>query len=123
MSIHFLLAVYVYVVIYIYHDTAKILRFKPPPAFPPPVGKLWPAIKGSLAEIRKPCIRPNCPACARGDKHPAFILSFTDTGRRRCMYVPAELVPQLQQALRNGKALEALLHQLGPSRRVRTAAV
>jgi hypothetical protein len=30
------------------------------------------------------------------------------------MYVPAELVPQLQQALRNGKALEELLCQLGP---------
>ena len=76
--------------------------------------KLWPAIKGSLAEVRKPCIRPNCPACARGDKHPAFILSFTDKGRRRCMYVPAELVAPLRQALRNGKALEALLYQLGP---------
>ena len=76
--------------------------------------KLWPAIKGSLAEVRKPCIRPNCPACARGDKHPAFILSFTDKGRRRCMYVPTELVPQLQQALRNGKALEEFLYQLGP---------
>jgi hypothetical protein len=30
------------------------------------------------------------------------------------MYVPAQLVPQLQQALRNGKALEELLYQLGP---------
>src|SRR5438105_15837765 len=59
--------------------------------------KLWPAIKGSLAEVRKPCIRPHCPACARGDKHRAFILSFTDKGRRRCMYVPAELVPQLRR--------------------------
>lgn len=76
--------------------------------------KLWPAIKGSLAQVRKPCIRPNCPACARGDKHPAFIFAFTDKGKRRCMYVPAELVPQLQQALRNGKALEELLYQLGP---------
>jgi hypothetical protein len=76
--------------------------------------KLWPAIKGSLAQVRKPCIRPNCRVCASGDKHPAFILSFTDKGRRRCMYVPAELVPQLQQALRNGKALEELLYQLGP---------
>ena len=75
---------------------------------------LWPAIKGSLAEVRKPCIRPNCPACARGDKHRAFIFAFTDKGKRRCMYVPAELVPQLQQALRNGKALEELLYQLGP---------
>jgi hypothetical protein len=76
--------------------------------------KLWPPIKGSLAEVRKPCVRPNCPACARGDKHPAHILSFTDKGRRRCMYVPAELVPQLEQALRNGRALEEFLYQLGP---------
>jgi hypothetical protein len=30
------------------------------------------------------------------------------------MYVPAELVPQLQQALHNGKAIDALLCQLGP---------
>jgi hypothetical protein len=29
------------------------------------------------------------------------------------MYVPAQLVPQLQQALRNGRALEELLYQLG----------
>jgi hypothetical protein len=76
--------------------------------------KLWPPIKGSLAQVRKPCIRPNCPACARGEKHPAYILSFTDKGRRRCMYVPAELVPQLQQALHNGRVLEESLYQLGP---------
>ncbi len=76
--------------------------------------KLWPAIKGSLAEVHKPCIRPNCAACARGDKHAAFILSFSDKGRRRCMYVPVDLVPQLQQALRNGKTLEGLLYELGP---------
>ena len=75
---------------------------------------LWPILKGSLSEVRKPCIRPNCPACARGDKHPAFILSFTQKGRRRCMYVPADLVPLLRQGLENGRKLEALLCELGP---------
>lgn len=75
---------------------------------------LWPALKGSLCEVRKPCIRPNCPACARGDKHPAFILSFTENGRRRCMYVPAELVPLLQEGLENGRKLETLLSEVGP---------
>lgn len=75
---------------------------------------LWPALKGSLAQVRKPCIRPSCPACARGDKHPAFIWSFTEKGRRRCMYVPAEMVPLLRQGLENGRKLEALLTQFGP---------
>ena len=76
---------------------------------------LWPALKGCLSEVRKPCIRPNCPACARGDKHPAFIFSFTEKGRRRCMYVPAELAPSLREGLENGRKLEALLTQVGPA--------
>ena len=79
------------------------------------VQRLWPVLKGSLAQIRKPCIRPACPACARGQKHPAFILSFTERGRRRCMYVPGALVSLLQTGLRNGRRLEALLYQLGPA--------
>ena len=76
---------------------------------------LWPALKGSLSQVRKPCIRPNCPACARGDKHPAFLFSFSEKGRRRCMYVPAELVPLLQEGLENGRKLEALLSEVGPT--------
>ena len=76
---------------------------------------LWPALKGSLSEVRKPCIRPHCPACARGDKHPAFLFSFSEKGRRRCMYVPAELVPLLQEGLENGRKLEALLSEVGPT--------
>ena len=75
---------------------------------------LWPVLKGSLAQVRKPCIRRNCAACARGDKHAAFLWSFTEKGRRRCMYVPAQMVPLLRQGLENGRKLEALLTQLGP---------
>ena len=75
---------------------------------------LWPALKGSLALVHKPCIRKNCPACACGDKHPAWIFSFTEGQRRRCMYVPKELVPLLQQGLQNGRRVEQLLFALGP---------
>jgi hypothetical protein len=76
---------------------------------------LWPALKGSLAKIYKPCIRKSCPACARGDKHPAWILSLSQKGRRRCLYVAEELVPTLKQAVRNGRRLEELLSRMGPA--------
>ena len=76
---------------------------------------LWPALKGSLARVYKPCIRKNCPACLRGDKHPAWILSYTDRGRRRCLYVPVTLVPRLRQGLKNGRQLEKLLYRMGPA--------
>ena len=78
------------------------------------IPSLWPPLKGSLALVRKPCIRKNCPACARGDKHPAWIFSFTQGKRRRCMYVPKDLVPFLRQGLKNGRRLEQLLFALGP---------
>jgi hypothetical protein len=73
----------------------------------------WPLAKGSLAQVRKPCIRPNCPACRSGRKHPAWLFSFTRGGKRVCRYVPAELVPILRQALDNGRWLERRLVELG----------
>ena len=75
---------------------------------------LWPPLKGSLALVKKPCIRKHCPACACGDKHPAWIFSFTEGKRRRCMYVPNDLVPLLRRGLKNGRRLEQLLYVLGP---------
>ena len=54
---------------------------------------LWPAIKGSLTLVRKPCIRPTCRACASGKKHPVYLLAYSDKRVRRCMYVPAEMGP------------------------------
>ncbi len=76
---------------------------------------LWPALKGSLALVRKPCIRPNCPACARGQKHPNYLLAFSAKGKRRCLYVPGAMVPLLKRALENGRRIEQLLYEMGPA--------
>lgn len=78
------------------------------------LGALWPALKGSLAKVAKPCIRKHCAACARGDKHSAWQLSFTAHGKRKTMHVPLALVPTLQQALQNGRQIEQLLYRTGP---------
>jgi hypothetical protein len=72
---------------------------------------LWPAIKGSLAQVRKPCIRKNCRACASGEKHPAWILSVVTEGRRSTLYVPEALVAQIKQAIKNGRKIEDLLQK------------
>jgi hypothetical protein len=77
--------------------------------------RCWPALKGSLAEVYKPCTRPNCAACARGDKHPNYLLAFSEKGRRRCLYVPKAMVPALKRALQNGRRLEQLLYAMGPA--------
>ena len=81
-------------------------------AFQSEVADLWPLARGSLTLIRKPCIRPGCPSCAKGVKHSAYILMTRDKGARRCLYVPRDLAPILRQALRNGKVLERRLARL-----------
>jgi hypothetical protein len=75
---------------------------------------LWPAIKGSLAKVYKPCIRKHCPACQRGDKHPAWILSLSSGGRRKTMYVSQAMVSPLKKAIQNGRRIEQLLYRAGP---------
>jgi len=75
----------------------------------------WPALKGSLALVHKPCIRPNCRACASGKKHPNYLLSFTQKGRRRSLYVPLAMVPIIKRALANGRRVEDLLYKMGPA--------
>jgi len=75
---------------------------------------LWPALKGSLAKVYKPCIRKHCPACARGDKHPAWLLSLSYHGHRTTMYVPQPLTPTIKRAIQNEHKIEELLYRAGP---------
>jgi len=76
---------------------------------------IGPAAKGSLVEVRKPCIRPQCPACKAGRKHRAFMFHYAQGGKRRCLYVPLALVNALREALRNGRLVEECLHEAGPA--------
>ena len=72
---------------------------------------LWPAAKGSLNRVRKPCIHPTCRRCASGQKHPTWLLTCSVAGRRRCFYVAPAAVPALRAALTRGRRVEQLLVQ------------
>ncbi len=74
---------------------------------------LWPAALGSLSLRRSPCVREHCEACGRGDQHPSYVLYCRVKGRRVGIYIPHELVPQIQTSLDNGRALQDLLYEAG----------
>ena len=112
-SMHMML--YAYIPCYIHLMKQKVKHSSVQQQFLEKLLPLWPALKGSLAQVRKPCIRPGCPACASGHKHPNYLLAFTQKGKRRCLYVPLAMVPILKRALENGRRLEQLLYDLGPA--------
>ena len=75
---------------------------------------LWPAFLGSLSLRRSRCVRANCAACLSGEQHQSYVLYDRAAGRRIAVYVPEDLVPQVQRGLDNGRALQDLLHQAAP---------
>ncbi len=100
-----------YAIIYTY--SMKTYKINTKQQFLSEIKDLWPITKGTLAEVYKPCIRPACKACASGKKHKAFIFSYKEKNRRRCMYVPVELVAELRQAIHNGRQLEEMMGHIG----------
>jgi hypothetical protein len=75
---------------------------------------LWPAALGSLSLRRSPCVRKHCRACLSGEKHSSYVLYGRLRGRRVCLYVPEELVPEVRRCLDHGRAPQELLYQAGP---------
>src|SRR5713226_2630792 len=75
---------------------------------------LWPAFLGSLSLRRSRCVSVSFAACLSGEQHQSYVLYDRAEGRRIAVYVPEELVPQVQRSLDNGRALKNLLHQAAP---------
>jgi hypothetical protein len=75
---------------------------------------IFPAILGSLSLRRAPCIRANCQACRSGEQHQSWVLYGRGKGRRFSIYVPEDLVPEVQRSLDKGRALQELLFEAAP---------
>ena len=75
--------------------------------------RLWPLALGSVSLRRGPCIRRNCPACASGKGHASWALSGRQGRRRFSLYVPQAVVPEVQQAVEQGRQLQELMREAG----------
>ncbi len=77
------------------------------------VQALWPVADGSLSLRKSPCVRANCPACAAGEGHRSYVLYGRAAKKRFSIYVPEELVPEVQAAMENGRRLKELISEAG----------
>ena len=69
-------------------------------------------VRGSVVELRRPCIRTHCPRCRTGERHPATYLSFKQAGRTRLLYLPATMQEQARAWVENYRALMALIEEV-----------
>lgn len=77
------------------------------------VQKLSPVAAGSLSLRKSPCIRKNCPTCASGEGHSSYALYGRQNGKRVSIYVPDDLVPEVREAIANGRLVQELVSEAG----------
>jgi len=74
---------------------------------------LWPIAMGSLSLRKSPCIRKRCQLCASGQGHSSYALYGRKRNQRFSIYVPNDLVADLEKAIRNGRNLQKLMTEAG----------
>lgn len=70
-----------------------------------------PTFAGVVYRLRTRCGKPQC-ACAEGDLHSAWCVSYLDGGRRRLRSVPAEARESLRASAERYRRLRAARAQL-----------
>ena len=75
-----------------------------------PGGK--PILAASLTQIRKHCGRAACHCRQGGPLHTAWHLTFKDKGKTRTVYVPKDLVPEVQSWVAEYRRLKRLMAEV-----------
>lgn len=68
--------------------------------------------RGSVVVLRRPCTREGCRRCASGERHPATYLGYRQGGKLHWLYLPAKLIPQAKEWVKNYRAMENLLAEV-----------
>jgi hypothetical protein len=71
-----------------------------------------PLLAASLAQVKKRCGQPSCSCHRGGPLHPAHHLTFTEGGKTRTVYVPQDLLPEVQLWVQEYQRLKVLIHEI-----------
>jgi hypothetical protein len=70
-----------------------------------------PFVAASLVAFRRKCGRPGC-HCQSGEGHLAHHLTYKVKGKTRSVYVPQDLLPEVQQWVREHQRLKPLMRHI-----------
>jgi hypothetical protein len=71
-----------------------------------------PVLLASLALVHKTCGQPSCSCHHGGPKHTAHHLTFKQQGKTRTVYVPQDLLSEVQSWVAEYQRLKSLLSQI-----------
>jgi hypothetical protein len=71
-----------------------------------------PLLAASLALVHKRCGQPSCRCHHGGPLHPAHHLTLKDAGKTRTVYVPQDLLPEVQAWVAEYQRLKGLMAEV-----------
>jgi hypothetical protein len=71
-----------------------------------------PILVASLARVQKRCGQPSCACHHGGPLHQAHHLTFKEGGKTRTVYVPQDLLDEVQSWVQEHQRLKALIHEV-----------
>ena len=71
----------------------------------------WSAILGPLRLRRSPYVCENGQACQSGEHHLSYVLYGRTRGHRVSIYLPEDLVPEVERASDNDRAMRELMYE------------
>jgi hypothetical protein len=69
-------------------------------------------VAGSLGQIHRKCGNPNCRCAREGEGHPAYLLTSKVKGKSKAIYVPMDMVEEVQEWSREYRRVKKRLEEI-----------
>lgn len=69
-------------------------------------------VRGSVVLMKRPCTRPTCRKCATGERHPTWVLTRSEQGKTRTVYVGKSRLAEAKRLVDNYRRVRALIEEV-----------
>ena len=58
-------------------------------------------VRGSVVRMKRKCVRPRCRRCAEGEGHPTWVLTVSEGGKTRTVYLGEKRLAEARRLVAN----------------------
>jgi hypothetical protein len=69
-------------------------------------------LRGSVVLMKRPCVDERCHKCASGERHPTWVLTLSEKGKTRTVYLGAARATAARQMSQNYRRLGVLTEEV-----------
>ena len=69
-------------------------------------------VRGSVVLMRRQCIRPRCRRCAEGAGHPTWVLTVSERGKTRTVYLGEKRLAEARRLVANYRRMKEWIEEI-----------